>query len=225
MINQAELGGMIEEEATPWLKEAVKSPSFTVAAFEDLALRSPICGVATALLQIYLRQKEIETTRLIAYPDKLPRGLNSRRLAHVALFCEDGTMIDPTFGQFFNLVGLTAGRAHTYPQLRQLYPAQYIAVIAPGEHEAFSRTAARIAEDAKAPVGQVIAACQDKTSVPPIDTCATATPAELSQVYESIWDPAGYVEPFPLEQQPDIEEAAHRTVSMMRAKKSGVVRM
>lgn len=103
----------------------------------DIQLTYPQCGLATAVLQIYLEQEGFTTqrmTRNIPAPPIPSYATDS--LAHVVLRSED-VMIDPTYTQFYAASGLSSGIASYSAKMKALYPEKKIAVIRNNESADF----------------------------------------------------------------------------------------
>ncbi len=118
----------LAQKSTPLLEGAFLSEE--ESRFDrGLQLRGSVCGLSTAALQLYWQERYgIALERRIATPAKAPRGLNSRRLNHVALF-DESAMVDPSFGQFFAYVGLSREAVRANSGLDTLYPSDKIAVV------------------------------------------------------------------------------------------------
>lgn len=165
----------------------------------DLQLQGSVCGLATAALQLYMREMhDMDLDRRIVTPRKAPRGLNSRALQHVSLF-QGGQMIDPSYRQFFTYVGLSQDAAKAQPALKGLFPSDKIAVIRADKAGSFAdRMAVHMhtieSEVARRrPVGL--------PSYPPENSLVGTTLGEKEEVLRDIWNPTSYSIPFPLEDQ------------------------
>jgi|GEM_PF-2413314 len=165
----------------------------------DLQLQGSVCGLATAALQLYMRETyDMNLDRRIATPRKAPRGLNSRVLQHVSLF-RDGQMIDPSYRQFFTYIGLSQNAANVQPDLKELFPSDKIAVIGSDKARSFADRMAvhmHMIEPEVArrrPAGLV--------SYPPENSLVGRTLGEKEEVLRDIWNPTGYNTLFPLEDQ------------------------
>lgn len=144
---------------------------FTEFLGPDLQLRFSCCGLATAALQRYLRERhDVETTRIIIDLPDLSPSMQSR---HVFLRHNASITIDPSYGQFFEYAGFSAIDAVERPELANLYPEDKIAVVADEESGDFI---ARLATQAFAAAEQAFG--QAERSVD-----------ELTELYRSIWQP------------------------------------
>lgn len=180
-------------------------------------LRSPMCGLATAALQLYLLEKHgIKTDRHRArFPAVVPRGLNQRTLDHVILThrSPDGeVIIDPTYSQFYRFVGLTPRRASRDDRLRDQYPASSIAVFPSAEYHTFADEVAHRADNIRAVIRGYI--CDDERPLAPDDTLLHTSAEILDDVYRYIWSLSQY-EPFPLSEQPNMSDEARRVADAM----------
>ena len=97
----------------------------------ELQLARTQCAMATLALQAMLREDYgITTERLLGAPAQLPLKMGNRRVEHAILVEPDsGMIVDPTYKQFFGLVGLDARRAAHEETVRAFYPEQSIALI------------------------------------------------------------------------------------------------
>ncbi len=94
-----------------------------------LQLRIPVCGLASRSLQIVLRERyDIDTTLMGVTTNVIPsyRGEPIPH-RHVMLHGKNDA-IDPTFGQYMGLFGLSFGSAIHDPDLMNMYPRERIAV-------------------------------------------------------------------------------------------------
>lgn len=170
----------------------------------DLQLRSSQCGLATAVLQLYLREIDgIETKRLLAEPQRAPRGINSRRLGHVVLSCEN-TTIDPTYSQFLIYVGLAVASVSEHESLRQLYPKTKIACIDQSNTDQFADDFAEYAHKIEPVVKNIRGS---ETRYTPEDALTETSLNEKKTVFRDIWSPKNY-RLHPLDNQPVIQECA-----------------
>jgi hypothetical protein len=88
----------------------------------DLQLRMGPCGITSKAIQIYLREQYSIDSHLLINT-KVPDDLE-----HVVLALNE-TMIDPTHGQFMDLIGLSHVVAKNF-NLKHLYPTPTIATFA-----------------------------------------------------------------------------------------------
>lgn len=186
-MNTPELRQIVAD-ATPVLERAVARHIVYGNHPEELQLRGSVCGLASSLLGRYLAQKhDIRTDRHIAALDWYPTG-DHVQMRHVVLTDQEtGAIIDPSFSQFFGLVGLTQSTAKEVPELRSLYPTNKIAVIEPGSERLFgykySEYAARIAPQVKAHLGS-----RAIVPIPPAGLLLDASHDQIHGIYDAIWE-------------------------------------
>jgi hypothetical protein len=184
--------------ATPLLERALQaeeSPDFNT----ELQLRGSVCGLATGALQVYAREHHgILLDRRMSVPKKAPRGINSRLLRHIGLFSED-EMIDPSYSQFFEYVGLNRLAVRANPELAQHYPVTKIATIELARTDAFADLIAEHAHSVESAIAQLGGASQP--ALPPLNSLVGATLEEKQEVFRDIWTPDGYDMPFPVDGQ------------------------
>lgn len=205
-MNSSRVIHEITQEITPALEEALAIDSFTSKIPENLQLRYSQCGLATAALQLILLEKyDISTERIINKLTDAPRGLNFRTMSHVALR-SGNQIIDPTYGQFMNYIGLTHKTAVDH-NIESLYPNQRIAVYNATESEQFADDFATHAHNLD--VQGLIPTPTHEYS--PDGTLRGVSFTEKQATYRSIWQPNNY-RPFPLEtQREDMQRAARQT--------------
>lgn len=198
-------------EATPKLENALSTEELTSMLSKEVQLRFTQCGLATAALQAYLLEThDIPTKRSIIKLPDAPRGLNFRTLSHVVLETDDH-VIDPTYGQFMNFVGLTPKSADQH-NVAHLYPKPKILVFPKSKADIVAETFARHAH--KLDEAGVIP--EDIGAYAPVDALRGANFDEKLRVYSSVWTPQNYND-FPLSDQPEgFQEAARRVVSKMK---------
>jgi hypothetical protein len=179
----------LARKSTPLLEGAFLSEE--ESRFDTgLQLRGPVCGLSTAALQLYWQERHgIALERRIATPAKAPRGLNSRRLNHVALF-DESTMVDPSFGQFFAYVGLSREAVRANSGLDTLYPSDKVAVVpvhglAPFADAMAAHMHAIEPEVARRRAPDVLAYAPDKSLV-------GTSLDEKQAVLRDIWNPDNY---------------------------------
>lgn len=203
------------DHATPQLEEGLQLHSHDKSAPLELQLRMKQCGMATAALQAWMLQGyDVETERVIASPDMLPRELSSRHASHVVLRTQEGVYVDPTYTQFLYHVGLDHRAALVHDAV-DLYPAQKIAVYTADEAhkfaDDFAATAQEIEHDSRLPI--------DESYVEPHGALLGTSQGHKRQVYRQLWSPDKY-ESFPLEdQRQSFQDTARLVVQMMRNKK------
>lgn len=91
-----------------------------------LHAREPHCGSATAFIQHNLRNHYgIETERLWGEPPLAPRLEHNNRIFGHVILRHENLLIDPTYGQLFNLTGMKAAHPATqsahYPEELALF--------------------------------------------------------------------------------------------------------
>lgn len=186
-------------DVTPRLAEAVRvHPGYKEFSAET-ALGSTCCGFATGVLQRYLQeQHDIETRRMIGRPEGIPpHPFTRRRTEHVVLLDDTtDTVIDPSHGQFMNLMGLSWQNFHqgiNAPEVVALYPEPAIAMFERTQAREFGEAAGRYALGKRAAIQAELG---DNYYVPLADHSDGA----IVKAYASIWDIDRY-EPFELNKQ------------------------
>lgn len=105
---------IVDQEKLAWGLEqgtmqtnAANSVHLRTNGYPAYALRAPLCGLMSMSLQTYCRQKDISAKLVLSEP-----GLDfAPDMTHVFSVIEtpendEPTVLDPTYSQFFNLVGL-----------------------------------------------------------------------------------------------------------------------
>lgn len=172
---------------------------------ESLQLRSAVCGLATAALQLYLNEVEgVRTERLITEPAAAPRGVNSRILTHVVLRHE-GVIIDPTYSQFLSFIGLDPRCENNdtlYPNVKvAVYHEQQWRSIA----NELTQYAFRLDKNGSVPQPTVPA-------LAPMGVLRNKPIKQMEQAYQAITNPTGY-RPFPLTSQRNFFQDAAASVA------------
>jgi hypothetical protein len=184
-------------EAAPLLEGVLRheeAPRYDI----DLQLRGTVCGLATAALQLYMQERHgVVLERRQTTPDSAPRGLNSRRLSHVALF-DDDSLIDPSYGQFYTYVGLSQAAAQEQRELRRLYPADKIAIVPQQRAAAFADKTARHMQAVEPQAMRLRR--PDSPAYPPDKSLVGTSLEDKRRVLRDIWNPNAY-KPFPVEAQ------------------------
>jgi hypothetical protein len=196
-MSSAELGGIIASSTT-LLERALHSEEDNRFS-PELQLRGSVCDLATGALEAYVRRVYgLELDRRMAIPDKAPRGVNSRLLRHAVLFT-DSEMIDPSYSQFFEYVGLNRTEVMNNPRLARFYPVAKVAIIDTARSDEF---AALIAEHAHTIEPKVIRLRGDsQLALPPLDSLVGTDLDEKERVFHDIWNPANYDVPLPVADQ------------------------
>lgn len=198
----------ITQEVTPALERVLATDSLTSAIPESLQLSYSQCGLATAALQSILLEKyDIKTDRVINKLTEAPRGLNFRIGSHVVLH-GDEYVIDPTYRQFMDYVGLTHKTAVDY-DIEGLYPPHKIMVYSDQNATAFADKFAahahKLDEDHAIP--------QPVVEYAPTGALRGSDFATKQAVYRSIWTRDNY-QPFPIEEQNEhMQHAAGRVAA------------
>lgn len=210
MANAENIKNIVKDSA-PLLEKVLATGELTASYPEDLQLRLTQCGLGTAALQHYLLDEYgIATSRHINRLTDAPRGYNFRTNTHVVLRT-DTEMIDPTYGQFMNYVGLTPETANNH-DLAHLYPPRKIMVYGVDNARAFADTFASHAFS----VDRSGHVPEPFDSAPDIGALRGKSLEEMQRVYRSIWNPNNYT-PFPVEEQrPDFQDAARKIAQSMR---------
>jgi hypothetical protein len=182
----------------------------------ELQLRGSVCALATGALQQYvLGRHGTELERRLAVLDKAPRGMNGRILRHVGLF-NGQKMIDPSYSQFFDYVGLDRLAARNDPRLASLYPETKVAVIDTGHSDDFADSIALKAQE----IEETLAGMDDvaRSTLPPLHSLTGKSLAEKKEMYRYIWNPGNYDLPFPIEggeQSPSLTRRIGRVARRM----------
>jgi hypothetical protein len=199
-MSSAELGGIIAS-STALLERAYQLEEDDRHFAVELQLRGSVCGIATGALQAYVRERHgLLLDRRLAVPEKAPRGINSRLLRHVGLFTEE-EMIDPSYSQFFEYVGLDRTAARNDSRFTQLYPVAKVAVIEVARSDAFADLIAEHAHAIEPKVAQLREAGQ--RALPPVNSLVGMRLVEKEEVFRDIWNPNNYDMPFPVAEQPE----------------------
>jgi len=197
-MSRNELGGIIAS-STALLEQALHSEEDDRFS-PELQLRGSVCGLATGALGTYVRHMHgLELDRRMAIPEKAPRGINSRLLRHAALFIDD-EMIDPSYSQFFEYVGLNRTEVMENPRLARFYPVTKVAIIDTARSADFADLIAEHAHTIESKVSRMREASH--VDLPPLNSLAGTDLREKEQVYRDIWNPANYDIPFPVSDQP-----------------------
>lgn len=204
----------LADDATPLLEAGLKEYALNSNVQQNLQLRMSNCGMATAALQIWLREAYyVDTERLIAKADLVVDDITkSRRVSHVVLRTENGECIDPTYSQFHAHVGLTH-RIAASQELANLYPSQKIAVFS--DSAVFGQEYATSVHDLDA-----IGVPEGESEIGTDGAFRGASEEEMSDFYTRLWSPASS-EAFPLEEQRLHFQSTARKIAdmMLRAKK------
>lgn len=104
---------------------------------DGMRLCGSICGFATNVLGQYLQARGIKTERKIGTPADDPSQLPDGMGRHVVLHTQEGSTIDPTFGQFLNCIGLNEALGKGEDEAYSLYPNRRIAYIPAGQEHYF----------------------------------------------------------------------------------------
>ncbi len=183
--------------ATPLLEQALHDTEDSRFNTE-LQLRGSVCGLATGALQLYAREHHgVLLDRRLAVPEKAPRGINARLLRHVGLFSED-EMVDPSYGQFLEYVGLSRTAAQNNPQLERLYPVAKIATIDLAHTDEFADFIAEHAHKIEPAVAELN---NGQRALPPVNSLVGTSLDEKRDVYRDIWNIDNYDMPFPVAEQ------------------------
>lgn len=193
-LNKYQLERVIEPTVAPLERALVRQNLHSTV--ESLQLRDTVCGFATGALQKYLDEVHgIQTDRILTTPDEAPRGMSSRKLTHVALRHND-YIIDPTYGQFMQFVGLDPRTAseHGY---EELYPEPKVAIYDIDEWRSFADSMA----DHAYHLDQFAGIKKPDIELPPFGALRGASLDDMKHAYRAVWNPAGYEE-FAVTSQP-----------------------
>jgi|APMI01.1.fsa_nt_gi hypothetical protein len=190
-MNTPELRRIVDD-ATPVIEKAVARHIVYGAYPLDLQLRGSVCGLASSLLARYLEQKHgIVTDRHIAALDGHPTD-DHVQMRHVVLTEQaTGAMIDPSFSQFFNLVGLTQATVREIPELQSLYPINKVAVIDAGDERLFGYRYAEYAMNIAPRVRRHLGV-RAVMPIHPTGVLLSAGADVIHAVYDGIWERGRY---------------------------------
>ncbi len=188
------LGGALREVEAPLGRALHEYSPFLHWLDSDLQLSYSQCGIATAALQLYLAEQcSIVTERQIATLKGLPsEGEKSSQPMHVILASDDNRVIDPTYTQFFEHVGLSTALAQQFPDIKALLPEQKIALFSADESESFGRSVAERAIEVSGPVQAALATRALSFYRGKPGLLEDADVAVVTVAYESIWKRDGY---------------------------------
>lgn len=197
----------IAKQTAPNLEKVLVRGRATSHLAENLQLRYSQCGLATKALQNYFaEQYDAPTERLIhVSSDDNLRGLSYRRQTHVILRTEDGRFIDPTYGQFMNLIGLTPEQAQA-SQLEHLYPSAKIASFTEQTAAKFSQKFAQHTYNTWQSSGHAIN--QPTPLNPRLSALRNASLDQMESTYNDLWDVNNYRELTPEETPEGLAVAA-----------------
>lgn len=204
----------VAKQSAPNLEKVLAGGSRTNHLPENLQLRYSQCGLATKALQNYFMEKyQAPTERLIHISeDDSLRGMNSRRQSHVILRTEGGRFIDPTYGQFMNLIGLTPELAQIN-QLEQLYPGAKIASFTEDTAGDFSAKFSDHAYKTWQTDGHKIA--EPSPLNPRLSALRNASRDQMQSTYSKLWDVNNYREMTADETPEGLATAAGQIASSM----------
>ena len=119
-------------EITPVLERAIQTDRecFSSLVDTDLQLRMPYCGIACRSIQIYFDEKHGIDSQ-VGVNEKVPV-----KFIHTTLIVDE-IVVDPTHGQFMEVIGLTHKTAVDY-DIKHLYPNPKIATFATAEGRKFA---------------------------------------------------------------------------------------
>jgi len=192
------LGGAIREVEVPLGQALRDTLGVTEWLDAELQLTYSVCGVATAAMQRYLENQGIVTNRLKHDFTAITSGARIEG-SHVVLETDDKRVIDPTYSQYFELVGLSSQLAQQFGDMRSLLPDERVAMFPTSAHKQFATDIARRALAIRPEVEDALASriLNFHYSPPSLEGVA---PRSVEDVYKVIWDMPRYAE-FPLEHQ------------------------
>ncbi len=159
---------------------------------DDMRLRIPACGAASSVLSHLLeRNHGIKTQRQLAVLGELC-VFGDEPIRHVLLHEPNtGTVIDPTYSQFLNQVGVTPYIAREYPQLATLFPEAEVAVVPSGDEASFGQ---RYAQHALASRARVMSELYGLGVhfMEPDGKLLHASDDEITASYARVWMPERY---------------------------------
>ena len=196
------LGGALQEVEAPLGRALQEYSPFQRLIDSDLQLSVSQCSIATAALQLYLAEQcGVPTDRRIA---SLPL-LSARRrpddpVRHIVLSTDDRRTIDPTYTQFFELVGFNTRVAQELPEMKALLPVRKIALFNEADELEFGRAVALEALTIREKVTPVIAGRALDFMTARSALLRRADDSTVISAYQSIWRSQDY-EPYTVESQ------------------------
>lgn len=202
MTKHDRLGGALREVEAPLGRALREHAPMVDWIDDDLQLSYSQCGLATAALQLYLAEQcDVVTHRRIAsLPMITPKAWGDDPLRHVILSTEDRRTIDPTYTQFFELVGYDLSQARRHPDVRALLPERKIALFSELDELAFGEAVARRALLMRARGLPKVPAQPSVISIEEGGALEDADVATVVAAYQSIWRSQAYT-PFTVEAQ------------------------
>lgn len=202
IMNTLELRTVLNK-VTPSLAEAVRTHPGYAPYSAETVLGSTCCGFATGLLQRYLKERhDIETTQMIGGLVDVPRNSFTHRLVEHVVLADDthGAIIDPSYGQFMNLVGLSRqnfGAEINNTVNAAQFPTPRIALIDKERTDEFGAAYAERALGRRGVIAYQLLRRRGAGTAPDLNTTPLIhhSTEEATRVYQSIWDMSQY-QPF-----------------------------
>lgn len=188
------LGGILQEVEAP-LGRALKEHSPYLQLIDsDLQLSYSQCAIATAAVQLYLAEQcDVATHRVIGPLSMLSAGRAlDDPVKHVLLSAEDGRVIDPTYTQFFELVGLNTRVAQEFPETKMLLPERKIALFKEAEELEFGHEVAIKALSIREKITSALAGRSLELSIARSALLRRSDEVTVIKTYQSIWQAKNY---------------------------------
>lgn len=153
-----------------------------------LQLRVPVCGLASRSLQIVLRERYDIDTTVMGVTTRVIPGYRGEPVPHrhVMLHSEKNA-IDPTFGQYMGLFGLSFGMAVKNHNLIDLYPRKRIAVYPLAQAARFAEQFANHGHNLVPNIPK-----PEHTERSPYGVLRNASLTESVNVMQELWNPKSY---------------------------------
>lgn len=192
MTKQNRLGGAIAELEAPLGRALQEFSPLTQWLDADLQLTYSNCGFATAVLRRCLERENIVTTRHRMDRNFTVNGQHQSE-SHVILTSGDD-VIDPTYTQFFERIGLSSQLAQQFVDMRELLPDRKIAVFQVDEAEIFAKTFAARALSVRSRVREALGERELAFMHLSPSLLETSDGRTVETFYTHIWDIEQYSE-------------------------------
>lgn len=180
------------------LTAAIKATPFSYGG--DECLRNSICGFATIILHDVIRDTYgVSTKREIVTSDQLFAHTRRGHMSeHVMLRSPENTIIDPTYSQFMNVIGLDLKLVERVPALAALYPERKIAIIPSDSTDEFCHNLSQMAYSARDEVNSARQEVYPGATKESHQKFMDLSPEDIALIYQSIWVSTQAPKPFPI---------------------------